>query len=298
MDTIATIIELDDMGPGDAFNKPGSHIVLWLKEGTDGAPLFYEAAGDPVSKVWKNESATWSYLDGYDPIRYDKLLDGPGLTYGSVLSPYVIDHVPYHHDCDTTLSPHADFDSYSCAPMTDEKGPEVIYVFSAETTGMLTATVEDGAGVDIDIHLLELLDPADCITRDDKSITVQLSPGTYYLVLDTWSNDTDVRYSGPYALDVDFDGELGDTSDTVEPPDTACPPCTPDCPTCPTCPTCDECVCPTVTCPDIVCSQTECRAPPPEDEGCGMGSTTGGRGLLVIVALLLLMRTRRERSRR
>jgi hypothetical protein len=63
-----------DARPGDAFNKAGSHIVLFVGYRDDGGPTFYEAAG-PKGRVVLNDSSPWSYLRGYKPIRYQNTVE-------------------------------------------------------------------------------------------------------------------------------------------------------------------------------------------------------------------------------
>ena len=70
MKKISTVIDIGQLKPADAFNMAGVHVVLWVQEGATGGPIFYEAAGTPISKVWYNTTSSWSYLNGYSPIRY------------------------------------------------------------------------------------------------------------------------------------------------------------------------------------------------------------------------------------
>ncbi|MEQ9495336.1 MAG: hypothetical protein RIT81_00725 [Deltaproteobacteria bacterium] len=67
-------ITIEDLKPGDAFNKPGKHIVLFAGYNDAGEPTFYEAAGG-ASRVRLHSG--WSYLNGYTPIRYVHIVDAP-----------------------------------------------------------------------------------------------------------------------------------------------------------------------------------------------------------------------------
>lgn len=58
-----------DMKPGDALNKPGSHIVLFAGYREDGNPVVYEAAGS-AGRVIRNDWSTWSRFQGYYPLQY------------------------------------------------------------------------------------------------------------------------------------------------------------------------------------------------------------------------------------
>jgi hypothetical protein len=57
-----------DMKPGDAFNKPGSHVVLFAGYHENGTPYIYEASGALGRVVYRNVS--WSYLKGYWAAQY------------------------------------------------------------------------------------------------------------------------------------------------------------------------------------------------------------------------------------
>jgi hypothetical protein len=63
-----------DLKPGDALDKPGSHIVLFAGYRADGGPIIYEASG-AASRVIRNERVTWSRLIGYHPVRSTRLID-------------------------------------------------------------------------------------------------------------------------------------------------------------------------------------------------------------------------------
>lgn len=117
--------------------------------------------------------------------------------------PFEVAAFPFHHEFDTTGSPVTAFAAYGCAPEIDESGPEVVYAVTVPAPGTLLATVTDGAGIDVDVHLLASLDPADCLARADVGLSVSVVPGTYVLVVDTWGS-TDGPLAGAYSLDVRF----------------------------------------------------------------------------------------------
>ena len=89
---------------------------------------------------------------------------------GDVGEPIQIEDFP--HSLSTTAArDRSRIDSYGCAPATDESGPEVVYQFSIQERGLVTADVlGDGAGVDIDLHLLRSVSTIgrqaqDCLVR-------------------------------------------------------------------------------------------------------------------------------------
>jgi len=63
-----------DLKPGDALNKPGTHIVLFAGYRPDGGPIVYEASG-AAGRVIRNDRVTWSRLAGYVPVRSNRLVD-------------------------------------------------------------------------------------------------------------------------------------------------------------------------------------------------------------------------------
>ena len=107
------------------------------------------------------------------------------------------------------------FDTYACAPGSGaEQGPEQVYRLQLDTPGTLVAMLDDGSdvGADVDVHLLDALDPARCLARGHLGLSRHLAPGTYYLVADSWSDADGQAYPGPYTLYAHFlpdDGPCG-----------------------------------------------------------------------------------------
>lgn len=124
---------------------------------------------------------------------------------GSEDCPYRIDAFPFVHTADTSAVTQRNFDAYSCNDQLDESGPEVIYLFTVDSSGTLTATLDDvdGDAVDVDIHLLDANDPSACLERAHISLSRAIGPGRYFLVVDTYVEAT-TELSGPYTLTVDF----------------------------------------------------------------------------------------------
>jgi hypothetical protein len=59
----------EQLKPGDALNKPGSHVVLFAGYRPDGNPIVYEANGR-AGKVIRNDWSTWARYNGYEPLEY------------------------------------------------------------------------------------------------------------------------------------------------------------------------------------------------------------------------------------
>jgi hypothetical protein len=62
-----------DMKPGDALNKPGSHIVLFAGYNPDGTINIYEASGSAARVIY--HKTTWSRFKGYVPVQYKMIVE-------------------------------------------------------------------------------------------------------------------------------------------------------------------------------------------------------------------------------
>jgi hypothetical protein len=72
--TLKDVNVLTDLKVGDALNKPGSHIVMFVGYNADGTIDVYEAAGSR-SRVVLTKAATWARFKQYVPIRYKGTVD-------------------------------------------------------------------------------------------------------------------------------------------------------------------------------------------------------------------------------
>ncbi|MDY0060411.1 MAG: hypothetical protein RBU45_11410 [Myxococcota bacterium] len=107
--------------------------------------------------------------------------------------------LPFSEAADSRLFASRRFASYSCRPGTDESGPERIYRLPVPTAGFLAATIEEEAGVDVDVHLLSALDEAACLARGNFHAAHDVTPGFVYLVVDTYVADG-VEQAGPFTV--------------------------------------------------------------------------------------------------
>lgn len=210
----ATDISIGSVKRADAFNDAGSHMVLHTYETAAGAPVFYEASGG-ADKTRLNSTSGWSYLSGYQAIRSDTITDGP--SSGTTLAPRDILAFPFE-DFRWTAGAASDLiDSYSCAPDTDESGPEMLYRFVAATSGTLHVVVGDDSGVDVDVHVLTAPSGDACLARHDSEVSVEVGPGEVWIALDTYVGSRE--FPGPYVLNATFTGDVGVPDDT-DPVDT------------------------------------------------------------------------------
>lgn len=102
----------------------------------------------------------------------------------------------------TTVGGAAAFDVYSCAPATNEAGPERVWAVVVPEAGFLSVAVTDGAGVDVDVHLLSALTSSDCLSRGDRHARADVDAGLYYVVADSYVNGDGVVQAGDFTLDV------------------------------------------------------------------------------------------------
>ena len=130
--------------------------------------------------------------------------------YGSLGNPIIVDGFPFSDSRDTASEVSDFFDSYSCAIDTDESGPEIIYALNPQFPGLLSVSVSDDSGVDVDVHLLSALNPNACVARNDVGFSEHLEPGLWYVVVDSWVDEDGVAWPGPYTLDISFEADMPD----------------------------------------------------------------------------------------
>ena len=111
-----------------------------------------------------------------------------------------VEAYPYRHEF-STIDSAMQFDTYSCAPSIDESGPEVLYQLTIEQAGFLSVAVYDEANVDVDVHILGTLDPQDCLDRGHHHARTDVTPGTYYVVVDSFAQNGS-NFAGSYTLDI------------------------------------------------------------------------------------------------
>ena len=110
-----------------------------------------------------------------------------------------VDSFPYVNDNDTTGG-NATLDGYSCAPTTNESGPERVYRVDVAEGGLLVASLDNlGVDVDVDVHILEQLDPGTCLDRGHWDAAALVPAGRYWVIVNSWV-DGSVSQEGAYEL--------------------------------------------------------------------------------------------------
>jgi hypothetical protein len=110
---------------------------------------------------------------------------------------------PFHDERDTSQEGDSTFNSYSCAPTTDESGPEIVYRVTLPADGFLSAAIYDGAGVDIDAQILSDFDATTCLDRGDRHARADASAGYAWIIADTYVK-SGVPQVGPFTIDIGF----------------------------------------------------------------------------------------------
>jgi len=123
---------------------------------------------------------------------------------GLPCNPIAIDTFPFYDTRDTWDAPASDYNNYSCAPLTNEGGPEFWYRVDIVEAGVITAVVVDETGVDVDVHILEEPQVGACRVRDDVATAMWVEPSSIYIAVDTWVDGSGAVLGGPYSLIVDF----------------------------------------------------------------------------------------------
>ncbi|MBO86985.1 MAG: hypothetical protein CL927_16685 [Deltaproteobacteria bacterium] len=123
-----------------------------------------------------------------------------------------VESFPFEETNTTTRAARDDFNSYACAPSTNESGPEVVYRVDLAEDGFLAVDLPDmDSGADIDVHILGSLDPDDCFDRGHWRSGAWLPAGRYYVVADTWVASSGAESDGGYTI------TLGHTSQSTLP---------------------------------------------------------------------------------
>jgi hypothetical protein len=108
--------------------------------------------------------------------------------------------LPYT-DANTTVGGDAALGGYSCAPDVNEAGPERVYRVDVPREGLLVASLAElGAGVDVDVHILQERDAGTCLARGNWNAAAFVPPGRLWIVVDSWVDGSGISQEGSYQL--------------------------------------------------------------------------------------------------
>lgn len=120
---------------------------------------------------------------------------------GTHADPYVEDSWPWTDLRSTAGSSEDRFDRYDACSTANEAGPEVVYRLAVPRAATLHAWLVDRGATDIDLQLLDASGmPTGCLARDNQELSVPVSAGTYFLVLDSWVDAGGVARAGEYLV--------------------------------------------------------------------------------------------------
>jgi acid phosphatase type 7 len=113
--------------------------------------------------------------------------------------------LPFSVRGSTAQAPASAIGAYSCAPNSDERGPEHIYRLDLAAPTTVRAWIHESAPADVDVHLLTGLAlgqgvAVNCAARGNRLAQATLPAGSHYVVVDTFGGS---QNAGDYALFVD-----------------------------------------------------------------------------------------------
>jgi len=196
---------------GDIFNKAGSHVIMYIytDQSTGDYYVMESTTGSYDKVVFRKYPNKSTLLNSYKLRRLNTIEDDVN-PEGTMDNPAVIESLPFSHDGNTRNVVSLEINSYSSAENINERGPEFIYTLEVPEDGTLSVKINgDNSYIDNDIHLLSSLDlnaskmAEDTVARDDSEIVKELTSGTYYIVVDSYSGSSR-DYPGRYTLSVNF----------------------------------------------------------------------------------------------
>ncbi|MCB9761825.1 MAG: C40 family peptidase [Alphaproteobacteria bacterium] len=177
MSNVSKTIKVEELKPGDAFNRAGKHVVLFIGFTEDGEPVFQEASGG-ASKVRTHKG--WSYLSGYTPIRYNEVTEEP--LAGAWTAPLEATGATYT-DTRLPLGPglHGQ-PAFTCkeGSATAAGTGALLYKVTVSEPSTLTAKADTSSA---SIRVLSALGGAACDVAGDGSATATVCPGTWYVAV-------------------------------------------------------------------------------------------------------------------
>lgn len=159
---------------------------------------YFGAIADDLGEVTESNESNNARAADTGPI----VLQGQG----TCASPYtLISGQPFNGN---TSGGQSNFGSYNCVGWS-ESGPERVHTVTLASSGTLIASLSNLGGNDLDVFILSSCNPGSCLAGGDNETSVNVGPGTYYILVDGYQGAV-----GSYTLTVttrkvpfDFDGD-------------------------------------------------------------------------------------------
>lgn len=162
----------------------------------------------PASANAANVTYRIAHTGGTANVVIDQVPGVPPGGTGTKADPYIINTNHYVAD-HTTVGGEDTWNAYSCAPGTPEEGPEVVYRITLHKPATVTASVAHAGypSLDVDVQILNSLNPNDCAARNDFTASAALAAGTRYIAIDSYgSGAAGNNRATDYTLTVDITG--------------------------------------------------------------------------------------------
>ena len=113
---------------------------------------------------------------------------------------------PFEDNRTTAASELRRVDTYSCAPTTNESGPEIWYAVDVPRPGRLRASILESKvdGIDVDVHILSGTSGDTCLSRGNAVAAAAVNAGRYWVAIDTYVVGG-IEKSGGYELTISLD---------------------------------------------------------------------------------------------
>ncbi|MBU1220407.1 thrombospondin type 3 repeat-containing protein [Myxococcota bacterium] len=178
---------LSSVNPVNLIERANLAVTETLEPGTYYLSLdTYVSSGSPMA-------GNYNLTVSFEPWFQGTVNDPVVLGGNPVALPFV-----FVDTRNTAQSSSDSIDSYP--PNTlDESGPEYVYTFTVDRPVYFAAEIllPEPAGADIDVHLLSSISPVTLVERANHKIVMELTAGTYYVVLDSYQGMV-----GEYTLNI------------------------------------------------------------------------------------------------
>jgi hypothetical protein len=127
---------------------------------------------------------------------------------GTAEAPFELTTLPFADFRDTSREGSTALDRYEgCDAEQDESGRELVYRLTVDEPITVRAMAVGRRDTDVDVHLLRgAVEPEACVARDDHEVVRELTPGTWYVVVDTFAADGQPRAGEVLVLVAPTDG--------------------------------------------------------------------------------------------